>query len=63
MPKSTHLTVQRIGTLTAGTRAKNDDELVKSWLASLTSAHTHRNFETTGRSGRFLSWCRPKGRA
>jgi hypothetical protein len=47
MPKSTHLTVQRIGTLTAGTRAKNDDELVKSWLASLTSAHTRRNFAKT----------------
>jgi integrase/recombinase XerD len=47
MPKSTHLTIQRIGTLTAGTRAKNDDELVKSWLASLTSDHTRRNFAKT----------------
>ena len=52
MPKSTHLTTQRIGTLTAGTRAKNDEELVKSWLASLTSVHTRRNFETT--ATRFL---------
>lgn len=31
------------------TRANNDDQLLASWLASLTSAHTRRNFEMTAR--------------
>jgi integrase/recombinase XerD len=29
------------------TRAQNDDQLVASWVASLTSAHSKRNFEVT----------------
>lgn len=36
-----------------GTRATNDEELLQSWLASLGSSHTKRNFETTAR--RFLA--------
>jgi len=47
MPKSTDVSLERIGTLAAGTRARSDAELVASWLASLTSAHTRRNFELT----------------
>lgn len=47
MPKSTTLPAHRIGTLSVGTRARNDEELVASWLASLSSAHTRRNFELT----------------
>lgn len=43
----TNLPVQRIGTLAAGTRAQTDTELVKSWVVSLTSLHSRRNFETT----------------
>jgi integrase/recombinase XerD len=47
MPKSSAVALQRIGTLAAGTRARSDAELIASWLASLTSAHTRRNFELT----------------
>ncbi len=47
MPKSTDVSLHRIGTLAAGTRARSDAELIASWLASLTSAHTRRNFELT----------------
>jgi len=47
MPKSTDLSLQRISTISVGTRARSDAELVASWLASLTSAHTRRNFELT----------------
>jgi integrase/recombinase XerD len=47
MLKSTDVSLERIGTLAAGTRARSDAELVASWLASLTSAHTRRNFELT----------------
>jgi integrase/recombinase XerD len=43
----------RIAILTAGTRAKTDDQLLKSWLDSLGSPHTRRNFETTAQ--RFLA--------
>jgi integrase/recombinase XerD len=32
-----------------GTRAENDEQLLKSWLDSLHSPHTRRNFETTAR--------------
>src|SRR5215510_8941869 len=32
------------------TRADSDEQLLSSWLGSLTSAHTKRNFETTARS-------------
>ena len=46
-PKPTTLPAQRIGTLAAGTRAQTDTELVRSWVASLASTHTRRNFETT----------------
>ena len=35
------------------TRAQTDGQLLDSWLASLTSQHSRRNFETTLR--RFLS--------
>jgi len=42
----------RIATLTA-TRAQTDDQLLSSWLDSLSSPHTRRNFETTAR--RFLA--------
>ena len=35
------------GTLAAGTRAKSDAELVRSWADSLRSAHSRRNFEKT----------------
>ena len=47
-----NLPAARIGTL-AGTRARSDDELVTSWLDSLASSHTRRNFEAT--TGRFLT--------
>jgi integrase/recombinase XerD len=36
-----------------GTRASNDEELLQSWLGSLGSSHSKRNFETTAR--RFLA--------
>src|SRR5262245_63142516 len=42
----------RIETLSA-TRARNDDELVASWLDSLRSAHSRRNFAMTAQ--RFLA--------
>jgi integrase/recombinase XerD len=45
--------VQRIGILAAGTRAKSDHELLKSWLASLNSDHSRRNFSQTAE--RFLA--------
>jgi integrase/recombinase XerD len=43
---------RQIATLTA-TRAQTDDQLLRSWLDSLSSPHTRRNFETTAR--RFLA--------
>jgi len=46
-PKGANLTTHRIGTLASGTRAESDAELVHSWVQSLSSAHTRRNFETT----------------
>ena len=42
----------RVVTLVKATRAETDEELLRSWLASLNSPHTRRNFETTAR--RFL---------
>ena len=42
---STHQ--DRIGTLSPGTSARSDDELVHSWVQSLSSTHTRRNFEKT----------------
>jgi site-specific recombinase XerD len=44
------LPVHRIEIVASGTRANNDKELLKSWLRSLGSSHTRRNFETTTRS-------------
>jgi hypothetical protein len=43
---------QRPVILARATRADNDEQLLSSWLDTLTSAHTRRNFETTTR--RFL---------
>jgi integrase/recombinase XerD len=40
-------TPHRIATLSPGTRAQSDAELVESWAASLASAHSRRNFEKT----------------
>jgi integrase/recombinase XerD len=37
----------------SATSARNDAELVESWLSSLGSTHTRRNFETT--AARFLA--------
>ena len=31
------------------TRAENDEQMLGSWLANLTSAHSRRNFEVTAR--------------
>ena len=36
-----------------GTRAETDEQLLQSWLDSLNSTHTRRNFEVTAR--RFLA--------
>lgn len=52
MTSKSHLPAARIGTL-AGTRARSDHDLVASWLDSLSSPHTRRNFEAT--TGRFLA--------
>src|SRR4249920_3158608 len=41
--------LSQVVTLVKATRADTDDELLKSWLASLNSPHTRRNFETTAR--------------
>jgi integrase/recombinase XerD len=35
--------------LVRATRAENDKQLLQSWLKSLSSPHTRRNFETTAR--------------
>jgi len=42
-----------LGVLCRGTRADSDEQLLRSWLDSLNSPHTRRNFETTVR--RFLA--------
>ena len=47
MAPKTSLPSHRIGTLTAGTRAQSDVQLAASWVESLHSAHTRRNFEKT----------------
>jgi integrase/recombinase XerD len=44
--------VVRITTLGKATRAQNDEQLLESWLANLSSPHSRRNFEVTAR--RFL---------
>jgi len=52
--EKTGLPTVQISTLTTKvTRALNDEQLLESWVASLISEHSRRNFETTGR--RFLS--------
>jgi integrase/recombinase XerD len=43
----------QITTFGKATRADSDEALLQSWFASLTSAHTRRNFEVTAR--RFLA--------
>jgi integrase/recombinase XerD len=43
----------QISVLTKATRAESDEQLLQSWLASLLSQHSRRNFETTAR--RFLA--------
>src|SRR5262249_38712137 len=40
---------QRIEALPRATRSTTDEQLLRSWLDSLTSPHTRRNFETTAR--------------
>jgi integrase/recombinase XerD len=42
----------RVTALDKATRAESDEQLLESWLASLLSAHSRRNFEVTAR--RFL---------
>jgi integrase len=42
-----------VTTLGRATRAENDEQLLDSWLANLTSAHSRRNFKVTPR--RFLA--------
>jgi integrase/recombinase XerD len=49
----------RIVSTVQATRADTDETLLQSWLASLNSPHTRRNFETTAR--RFLSELPPGG--
>jgi site-specific recombinase XerD len=46
------LSAHRIDAPPTGTSAETDDELVASWVASLASAHSRRNFEKT--ASRFL---------
>jgi hypothetical protein len=49
---TSNLPAVTVATLGRATRAKNDEQLLESWLANLTSAHSRRNFEVTAR--RFL---------
>jgi len=41
--------ISQVVTLVKATRAQTDEQLLRSWLASLNSPHTRRNFETTAR--------------
>src|SRR5262245_25852988 len=52
MPKNLPARPSSLAVIRA-TRANNDEEVLASWLASLTSDHTRRNFEVTAR--RFLA--------
>src|SRR5262245_22224594 len=52
MPKDLPARPSSLTTIRA-TRAKTDEEILESWLSSLTSDHTRRNFEVTTR--RFLA--------
>jgi integrase/recombinase XerD len=49
-PKLPALTITTLG---RATRAENDEQILESWLASLSSPHSRRNFEVTVR--RFLA--------
>jgi len=51
--QTTRLPAVQITTVGRATRAESDEQMLESWLASLSSAHSRRNFETTGR--RFLA--------
>ena len=53
MSKNTPAIVHRGISVAPATRAQSDEELLRSWLDSLNSVHTRRNFEATAR--RFLS--------
>jgi len=46
---STKLPVPHRIAVVRATRADNDEQLLQSWLKSLSSPHTQRNFETTAR--------------
>jgi integrase/recombinase XerD len=50
---TTKLPAVQITDLGRATRAETDEQLLESWLASLNSAHSRRNFEVTAR--RFLA--------
>lgn len=45
--------VPRVAALGSATRAETDEQMLRSWLDSLASPHSRRNFETTAR--RFLA--------
>jgi integrase/recombinase XerD len=49
----TQVPAHRVVSLVRGTRAETDEQLLISWLDSLGSPHSRRNFETTAR--RFLA--------
>ena len=49
MSNSTKLPVPHRIAVVKATRAENDEQLLQSWLKSLSSPHTQRNFETTAR--------------
>jgi len=51
--QTTGLPAVQITTHGKATRAESDEQLLESWIASLTSAHSRRNFEVTAR--RFLA--------
>jgi hypothetical protein len=51
--KEPKLPVTQITAPDKATRADNDEALLQSWLSSLLSAHSRRNFEVTAR--RFLT--------
>src|SRR5215471_5182622 len=51
--QTTRLPAVHITTVGRATRAESDEQLLESWIASLTSAHSRRNFEVTVR--RFLA--------
>ena len=46
---TSNLQAVTVTTLGRATRAENDEQMLGSWLANLTSAHSRRNFEVTAR--------------